>query len=56
MTLVHRTRASGLLVGAAMDHVVEAPDGGAIETEIEDDLGRVDRRRTTSRSARSCGS
>ena len=41
VTLVHRTRASGLLVGAAMDHVVEAPDGGTIETEIEDDLGRV---------------
>jgi alpha,alpha-trehalose phosphorylase len=41
VTLLHRTRASGLLVGAAMDHVVEAPDGGAIQTESEDDLGRV---------------
>ena len=41
VTLLHRTRASGLLVGAAMDHVVECPDGGAIQTETEDDLGRV---------------
>ncbi|MEA2420225.1 MAG: alpha,alpha-trehalose phosphorylase, partial [Thermoleophilaceae bacterium] len=41
VTLVHRTRASGLLVGAAMDHVVEGPDGGEIQSEVEDDLGRV---------------
>jgi alpha,alpha-trehalose phosphorylase len=41
VTLVHRTRVSGLLVGAAMDHVVEGPDDGAMQSEVEDDLGRV---------------
>jgi alpha,alpha-trehalose phosphorylase len=41
VTLVHRTRASGLLVGAAMDHVVEGPDGAPTESEVEDDMGRV---------------
>ena len=41
VTLVHRTRASGLLVGAAMDHVLDCPDGAATESEVEDDLGRV---------------
>jgi alpha,alpha-trehalose phosphorylase len=41
VTLVHRTRRSGLLVGAAMDHVVEGPDGTATHSEVEDDLGRV---------------
>ncbi len=41
VTLVHRTRVSGLLVGAAMDHAVEGPDGTATHSEVEDDLGRV---------------
>jgi alpha,alpha-trehalose phosphorylase len=41
VTLVHRTRLSGLLVGAAMDHVVEGPDGTATHSEVEADLGRV---------------
>jgi alpha,alpha-trehalose phosphorylase len=41
VTLVHRTRATQLLVGAAMDHVVEAPDGVESHSEAEDDLGRV---------------
>jgi alpha,alpha-trehalose phosphorylase len=41
VTLVHRTRASGLQVGAAMDHVFEGPDGTAAQSEVEEDLGRV---------------
>jgi alpha,alpha-trehalose phosphorylase len=41
VTLAHRTRASGLLVGAAMDHVVEEPDGAPTECEADDDMGRV---------------
>jgi alpha,alpha-trehalose phosphorylase len=41
VTLVHRTRVSGLLVGAAMDHVVDGPDSAVTEADVEDDLGRV---------------
>jgi alpha,alpha-trehalose phosphorylase len=41
VTLVHRTRASGLRVAAAMDHVVEGPERTSIGTEAEADLGRV---------------
>jgi alpha,alpha-trehalose phosphorylase len=41
VTLLHRTRVSGLLVGAAMDHVIEGGDGTATQSEAEDDLGRV---------------
>jgi alpha,alpha-trehalose phosphorylase len=41
VTLLHRTRASQLLVGAAMDHVLEAPDGVEAHSEAEEDLGRV---------------
>ena len=41
VTLVHRTRASRLQVGAAMDHVFEGPDGTAAQSEAEEDLGRV---------------
>jgi alpha,alpha-trehalose phosphorylase len=41
VTLVHRTRATQLLVGAAIDHIVEAPDGVETESEAEGDLGRV---------------
>ncbi len=39
--LVHKTRASGLTVGAAMAHVIDGPDG--IDTTIEsyDDIGRL---------------
>jgi alpha,alpha-trehalose phosphorylase len=40
-TLVHRTRATQLLVGAAMDHVVEAPDGLETHCEEETDLARA---------------
>ncbi|MEA2332493.1 MAG: alpha,alpha-trehalose phosphorylase [Thermoleophilaceae bacterium] len=41
VTLVHRTRLSGLQVGAAMDHVIERPEGTGTQAEVEDDLGRV---------------
>jgi alpha,alpha-trehalose phosphorylase len=40
VTLVHRTRASGLLVGASMDHEVEGTDDTETHSEAEDDLGR----------------
>jgi alpha,alpha-trehalose phosphorylase len=39
--LVHRARASDLRVAAAMDHVVEGPDGTVTESESEPDLARV---------------
>ncbi|MDP9134865.1 MAG: family 65 glycosyl hydrolase, partial [Actinomycetota bacterium] len=39
--LVHRTRASGLLMAAAMDHVVDGPEGTLTEAESEPDLARV---------------
>jgi len=39
--LMHRTRASGLLLGAGMDHVVDGPDGTLAEAEVGPDLGRV---------------
>jgi alpha,alpha-trehalose phosphorylase len=41
VTLVHRTGASRLRVGASMDHSVEGPDGTRCSAEAEDDLGRV---------------
>jgi len=39
--LVHRTRESGLRMAAAMDHVVEGPDGTVTACESESDLARV---------------
>ncbi|MFF3670608.1 glycoside hydrolase family 65 protein [Microtetraspora malaysiensis] len=39
--LVHSTRASGLCVAAAMDHVVDGPDGTGVVAESSPDLGRV---------------
>jgi alpha,alpha-trehalose phosphorylase len=39
--LVHRTRASGLRMGAGMDHVVEGPQGTVTTTECSPDLGRM---------------
>jgi alpha,alpha-trehalose phosphorylase len=39
--LIHRTRASRLLMAAGMDHTVEGPDGTVTETEAEADLARV---------------
>jgi alpha,alpha-trehalose phosphorylase len=39
--LVHSTRASGLRMAAAMDHMVEGPDGTVTAAESEPDLARV---------------
>jgi alpha,alpha-trehalose phosphorylase len=39
--LVHRTRSSGLRMGAAMDHVVEGPEGTETSSDSFDDLARV---------------
>jgi alpha,alpha-trehalose phosphorylase len=41
VTLIHRTRASELLVGACMDHLVDGPEGTVSAAEAEGDLGRV---------------
>lgn len=39
--LVHRTRASGLRLAAAMDHFVEAPDRHSAELAVDQDWARV---------------
>src|SRR5215218_196785 len=39
--LVHRTRESGLRMAAAMDHIVDGPDGTVTAVESEPDLARV---------------
>lgn len=39
--LIHRTRSSGLRVGAAMDHLVAGPDGVDEVIESEGDLARL---------------
>jgi alpha,alpha-trehalose phosphorylase len=39
--LIHRTRSSGLRMAAAMDHVVEGPEGTITGVESEPDLARV---------------
>jgi alpha,alpha-trehalose phosphorylase len=39
--LVHRTKSSGLLMAAAMDHEIDGPDGTVTETESYDDIARV---------------
>jgi alpha,alpha-trehalose phosphorylase len=39
--LAHSTRASGLTMAAAMDHVIEGPAGTAATAESFDDLGRL---------------
>jgi alpha,alpha-trehalose phosphorylase len=41
VVLVHSTRASGLRMAAAMDHVVEGPPATQTTTESDEDLGRV---------------
>ena len=41
VTLVHRTRASGLRVAAGMDHVIEGPEGTVTSAESGEDLGRL---------------
>ncbi|WP_236791599.1 glycoside hydrolase family 65 protein [Amycolatopsis sp. GM8] len=39
--LVHRTRRSGLRMAAAMDHLIESPDGLRTTIDVEDDLARL---------------
>ena len=39
--LLHGTRRSGLRMAAAMDHMVDGPEGTVTDSESEDDLGRV---------------
>jgi alpha,alpha-trehalose phosphorylase len=41
VSLVHRTRASGLRVAAAMDHMIEGPEGTESSAEAAGDLGRL---------------
>jgi alpha,alpha-trehalose phosphorylase len=41
VTLAHRTRASGLLMAAAMDHAIEGPPETETEVWSSEDLGRV---------------
>jgi alpha,alpha-trehalose phosphorylase len=39
--LIHCTKASGLRVGAAMDHLIEGPSGMAVESSSAPDISRV---------------
>jgi alpha,alpha-trehalose phosphorylase len=39
--LVHHTRASGLRIGAAMDHQIEGPEGTTVEVESSANVARV---------------
>ncbi len=39
--LVHRTRASRMRIGAAMEHLVDGPEGTEWHVEVADDLARV---------------
>ena len=39
--MVHRTRSSGLRVGAAMDHEISGPDDTGVEVEVDGDVARV---------------
>jgi alpha,alpha-trehalose phosphorylase len=41
VVLVHRTPSSGMLIGAAMDHIIDGPDGVQIESRSYDDGGIV---------------
>jgi alpha,alpha-trehalose phosphorylase len=41
VVLVHKTRHSGLRVGAAMDHMIDAPAAMRVETQIYEDGGLV---------------
>jgi len=40
-SLVHRARESGLLMAAAMDHLLDGPEGTVTEAESEPDLARL---------------
>ena len=39
--LIHHTRVSGLRIGAAMDHIIEGPQGITVESESSPDIARV---------------
>ena len=39
--MVHRTRDSGIQVGAAMDHEIDGPEGTQVDVEASGDVGRV---------------
>jgi alpha,alpha-trehalose phosphorylase len=39
--LVHHTKVSGLLIGAAMDHTIEGPPGMVVASESSPDVARV---------------
>ncbi len=41
VSLVHRTRQSGLRMAAGMDHVIDGPDGTVTAAESHPDLGRL---------------
>jgi len=41
VSLVHRTRASGLRMAAGMDHVIDGPEGTVTAAESQPDLGRL---------------
>jgi alpha,alpha-trehalose phosphorylase len=41
VSLVHRTRTSGLRMAAGMDHVIEGPEGTVTAAESQPDLGRL---------------
>jgi len=41
LVLVHATRQSKLRLAAAIDHVIDGPDGTTITTEGQEDIGRV---------------
>jgi alpha,alpha-trehalose phosphorylase len=41
VVMVYRTNRSGLRVGTAMDHLVEGPEGIAVETLVSGDVGMV---------------
>ncbi len=41
VSLVHRTRLSGLRVAAGMDHIIDGPEGTVTAAESQPDLGRL---------------
>ena len=41
VSLVHRTRVSGLRMAAGMDHIIEGPEGTVTAAESQPDLGRL---------------
>jgi trehalose/maltose hydrolase-like predicted phosphorylase len=39
--LLHRTKKSGLLIGAGMDHLCDLPEGAVVEQDVRDDWART---------------